>query len=154
MSSYTQQNGIAKQKNRPLVDIVRTLLLNSNMQVRPWGHVVLTTCHLINMMYSFTLSNQAMYSILFSKKSLFHVTLRVLGCTYFVHDLTSGLDKFSARASKTSFLDTPNCSKDTNVYSPIRTPYYTFVDVTFFENTPFFSPSSTSLHMMCYHLPS
>jgi len=65
----------------------------------------------------------------------------VFGCTCFVHDLSPGLDKLSARAIKCVFLGYSHLQNGYKCYSPSTRRYYMSVDVTFFEDTPFFSPS-------------
>ena len=62
-----QQNGIAKRKNRHLVEIARTLLLDANDPVHHWGDAVLTACFLINRMPSSFLDNKTPHSIIFPK---------------------------------------------------------------------------------------
>lgn len=53
-----QQNGIAKRKNRHLVEIARSLMLNTNVPIHHWGDAVLTVCFLINMMPYSSLNNK------------------------------------------------------------------------------------------------
>jgi len=91
-----QQNRVAKNKNRHLIETTRTLLLHSNVPSRFWGDVVLTACYLINHMPSI-LSNQVPHLILFSNTPLHLLPPRVFGSTCFVHDLSFGLDKLSTR---------------------------------------------------------
>ena len=99
-----QQNGIAERKNRHLLETARSLMLNSNVPTHHWGDAVLTACFLINRMPSSSLENQIPHSIIFPHDPLFHVSPRVFGCTCFVHDLSPGLDKLSAKAIKCVFL--------------------------------------------------
>ncbi|RDX85859.1 putative helicase CHR10, partial [Mucuna pruriens] len=99
-----QQNGIAERKNRHLVETAYTLLLSANVPTNHWDEVVLTVCFLINRMPSASLENQIPHSILFSKDKMYHVPPRVFGCVCFVHDVSPGRDKLSARAIKCVFL--------------------------------------------------
>ena len=130
-----QQNGIAERKNRHLLEIARSLMLNSNVPTHHWGDAVVTTCFLINMMTSSSLENQIPHSIIFPRDPLFHVSPRVFGCTCFVHDLSPGLDKFSARAIKCVFLGYSRLQKVYKCYSPTTRRYYMSADVTFFLRT-------------------
>ena len=104
-----------------------------------------TACFLINRMPSSSLENQIPHSIIFHHDHLFHVPPKVFDCTCFVHDLSLGLDKLSARAIKCVFLGYSRLQKGYKCYSPSTRRYYMFADVTFFEDTPFFSPSMDHL---------
>ena len=99
-----QQNGVAKGKNCHLVETACTLILHYNVPHHFWGDALLTACYLISRMPSSVLGNQVPYSILYPKEPLYIVPLRVLGCTCYVHDLTPGKDKFSAKSLKCLFL--------------------------------------------------
>jgi len=76
--------------------------------------------------------NQIPHSIIFPHDPLFHVSPRVFGCTCFVHDLSPGLDKLSAKAIKCVFLGYSRLKKDYKCYSPTTRRYYISADVTFF----------------------
>ena len=92
-----QQNGVTERKNRHLVETARTILLHSNVPFRFWGDVVLTTCYLINSMPSSVLHDQIPHFLLFPDQPLYFLPPRVFGCTCFVHILTPGQDKLSAK---------------------------------------------------------
>ena len=103
--AYTpQQNGVAERKNRHLVETARTLLLNYKVPQRFWGDAILAACYLINRMASSVLHDQIPHSILFPNQSLFCLPPCVFGCVCFVHILTPGQDKLSAKATKCVFL--------------------------------------------------
>ena len=68
------------------------------------------------------------------------VSLAVL---YFVHTLTPGQDKLSAKATKCIFLGYSRLQKGYRSYSPDTHHYLLSVDVTFFEDSPFFSSSES-----------
>jgi len=137
-----QENGIAERKNRHLVETARTLLLHANVPVRHWGEEILTACFLINRIPSSSINNKVPHSILFLKEPLFHIHPRVFGSTCFVHDLSPGLDKLSPRAIKCVFLGYSSLQKGHRCYSLVNNRYYVSADVTFFEEKPYFLPSS------------
>ncbi|RVX02348.1 Retrovirus-related Pol polyprotein from transposon RE1 [Vitis vinifera] len=103
-----QQNGVAERKNRHLVETARTLLLHSHVPFRFWGDAILTACYLINRMPSSVLHDQIPHSLLFPDQPPYFLPPRVFGCTCFVHILTPGQDKLSAKAMKCLFLDIPD----------------------------------------------
>nr|CAN79672.1 hypothetical protein VITISV_012210 [Vitis vinifera] len=99
-----QQNWVAERKNRHLVETTHTILLHSNVPFRFWGDAVLTACYLINCMPSSVLHDQIPHFLLFPDQPLYFFPPRVFGCTCFVHILTPGQDKLSAKAMKCLFL--------------------------------------------------
>ena len=139
-----QQNGVAERKHRHLVDTTRTLLINANAPLKFWGDAVLTACYLINRMPSSVLGNQIPHSLLFPNEPLYTIPPRVFGSTCFVHDLTPGSDKLSARAIKCIFLGYSRVQKGYRCYSPSTHRFYVSADVTVLEDTPFFDTSATS----------
>ena len=102
-----QQNGVAERKNRHLIETARTLLLHYHVPFRFWGDAVLTACYLINRMPSSVLHAQIPHSLLFPDQPLYFLPPRVFGCTCFVHILTPGKDKLSAKATKCIFKLVP-----------------------------------------------
>ncbi|RVX08781.1 Retrovirus-related Pol polyprotein from transposon TNT 1-94 [Vitis vinifera] len=140
-----QQNGVAERKNRHLVETARTLLLHSHVPFRFWGDAVLTACYLINRMPSSVLHDQIPHSLLFPDQPLYFLPPRVFSCTCFVHILTPGQDKLSAKAMKCLFLGYSRLQKGYRCYSLETHRYFISADVTFFEVSPFFSTTSESL---------
>ena len=138
-----QQNGVAECKNRHLIETACTLLLHYHVPFRLWGDDVLTACYLINRMPSSVLHAQIPHSLLFPDQPLYFLPPRVFGCTCFVHILTPGQDKLSAKATKCIFLGYSLLHKGYRCYSPQTHRYFLSADVTFFEDSPFFSSSES-----------
>ena len=90
-------------------------------------------------MPSSVLHAQIPHSLLFPDQQLYFLPPRVVGCTCFVHILTPGQDKFSAKATKCIFLGYSRLQKGYRCYSPQTHRYFLSADVTFFEDSPFFS---------------
>ncbi|RVW76332.1 Retrovirus-related Pol polyprotein from transposon RE2 [Vitis vinifera] len=123
-----QQNGVAERKNRHLVETARTLLLHSHVPFRFWGDAVLTACYLINRMPSSVLHDQIPHSLLFPDQPLYFLPPRVFGCTCFVHILTPGQDKLSAKAMKCLFLGYSRLQKGYRCYSLETHRYFISAD--------------------------
>nr|CAN79281.1 hypothetical protein VITISV_034553 [Vitis vinifera] len=140
-----QQNGVAECKNRHLVETVGTILLHSNVSFCFWGDAVLTACYLTNRMPSSVLHDQIPHSLLFPDQPLYFLPPRVFGCTCFIHILTPEQDKLSAKAMKCLFLGYSRLQKGYRCYSLETHRYFISADVTFFEDSPFFSTTSESL---------
>ena len=145
-SSYAhtpQQNGVAERKKRHLIERARTLLLYYLVPFLFWGNVFLTACYLINRMPSFVLHDQIVHELLFPDQSLYFLPPRVFDYTCFVHILTQGQDKLSAKAMKCIFLGYSRRQKGYHCYSSQTHRYFLSADVTFFEDSPFFSSSES-----------
>ncbi|RVW15399.1 Retrovirus-related Pol polyprotein from transposon TNT 1-94 [Vitis vinifera] len=95
-----QQNGVAERKNRHLVETARTILLHSNIPL-----------------------------LLFPDQPLYFLPPRVFGCTCFVHILTPGQDKLSAKAMKCLFLGYSRLQKGYRCYSLETHRYFISADV-------------------------
>ncbi|RVW32668.1 hypothetical protein CK203_076525 [Vitis vinifera] len=91
------------------------------------------------------LHDQIPHSLLFPDQPLYFLPPRVFGCTCFVHILTPGQDKLSAKAMKCLFLGYSRLQKGYRCYSLETHRYFISADVTFFEDSPFFSTTSESL---------
>ena len=117
--AYTpQQNGVAERNNRHLIETTRTLVLHYHVHFCFWGDVVLTVCYLINRMPSSVLNDQIPHSFILLDRPLYFLSPRVFGCSCFVHILTPGQDKFSAKATKCIFLGYSRHHKGYRCYSP------------------------------------
>ena len=148
-----QQNGVAKHKNRHLIETARTLLLHMHVPLQYWSDAVLTTCHLINRMPSSILNDQIPHSILFPRVNLYSLPPRIFGSTCFVHHLAPSCDKLSTRSVKCVFLGYSRLQKGYRCYSPQLTRYFVSADVTFFESSPYFPSSSEVPKSMSVGLP-
>ena len=152
--AYTpQQNGVAERKNHHLVEIAYTLLLHHKVPQRFWGDAILATCYLINRMPSSVLHDQIPHSIIFSNQPLFYLPPCVFGCICFVHILTPGQDKLSAKATKCVFLDYSRLQRGYRCYSTDTNRYFISADVTFFEGFSFFSSEEHPHVLDVLHVP-
>ena len=80
--AYTpQQNGVAKRKNRHLVETAHTLL-HYKVPQRFGGDVILVVCYLINRTPSSILHVQIPHSVLLPNQPLFCLFSRVFGCLF------------------------------------------------------------------------
>ena len=154
--AYTlQHNGVAERKNRHLVETARTLLLHHKVPQCFWGDVILVTCYLINRMSSSVLHDQIPHSVLLPNQPLSCLPPRsVFDCVCFVYILTPGQDKHSAKATKCVFLGYSRLQRGYRCYSPNIHRYLIFANVTFFEDSYFFSsaPRPPVLDVLSIHL--
>ena len=90
-------------------------------------------------MPSYVLHDQIPHSVLLPNQPLFCLHHRVFGCVCFVHILTPGQDKLFAKATKCVFLGYFTLQRGYCCYSPDTNRYFISADVTFFEDSSFFS---------------
>ena len=93
-------------------------------------------------MSSSVLHDQIPHSILLPTQPLFYLPPRVFGCVCFVHILTLGQDKLSVKVTKCVFLGYSRLQRGYCCYSPDTNRYFISADVTFFENSSFFSSAA------------
>lgn len=84
-----QQNGIAKRKNRHLLETARTLMFSSSVPTSFWGEAVLTTAYLINRLPTKILNFKTPLNTLITSyplltRMLNSLSPKIFGCTAFV----------------------------------------------------------------------
>jgi hypothetical protein len=150
---YTpQQNGVAERKNRHLLDVVRTLLIDSSVPTRFWVEALSTAVHLINRLPSQVLNFASPYSILFGVIPEYD-SLHVFGCVCFVHLPFTERNKLSAQAARCAFLGYSNSHKGFVCYDANAHKIRISRNVIFFENQNFF-PSCPSTEFTPIQLPT
>ena len=90
-------------------------------------------------MSSSLLHDQIPHSVLLPNQPLFCLPPRIFGCVCFVYILTLGQDKLSVKATKYVFFGYSRLQRGYRCYSPNINRYFISVDVTFFEDSSFFS---------------
>ncbi|RVW63346.1 Retrovirus-related Pol polyprotein from transposon TNT 1-94 [Vitis vinifera] len=136
-----QQNGVAEQKNKHLLEVSRSIMFTSNVPKHFWGEVVLTTAYLINKRPSRTLNYQSLCQVLQSYPNsglISSIPVKVFGCTTFVHIHSQHRSKPDPKAVKCLFLGYSPSQKGYKGYSPTQWKIYVSMDVTFFEIQPFY----------------
>ena len=140
----SQQNGVAKRKHRQLLDMTRTLLIEMHVQSYLWFDALMTATYLHNRLPSAPLGGAILLHCLQPTSSLFSLPPRVFGCVAFVQDHSPSLSKLAPRALKGVFVGYSRTQKGYQVYFPDTHRYMISADVTFHEDSPFFSPPSPS----------
>ncbi|RVW36766.1 putative mitochondrial protein [Vitis vinifera] len=105
--------------------------------------ILLNKMGLLNVRIDILLRQLIPHSLLFPDQPLYFLPPRVFCCTCFVHNLTPGQDKLSARATKCIFLGYSRLQKGYCCYLSKTHRYFLSADVTFFEDSPFFSTSES-----------
>lgn len=137
-----QQNGVAERKNRHILEVARSLLFQGNVPTRFWGEAILTATYLINRMPSRVLdfhSPLEKFQGIFPTSHLVsQVPFKLFGCSAFVHIYPQYRGKLDARALKCILLGYSANQKGYKCFSPTTRKFYNTMDVTFFEDIPFY----------------
>ena len=140
-----QQNGVAERKNRHILDMSRSLLFQSNVPKKFWGEAVLTATYLINRLPSRVLKLKSPLDVFLSIYPNCHLVTKIpfklFGCTAFVHVYPQNRGKLDARSTRCIFLGYSTSKKGYKCFCPTTQKFFHSMDVTFFENTPYFSNS-------------
>lgn len=139
---YTPQHNEANErKNRHLLDIVRSLLLELSVLGKFWPEALATVVHLI--FFPPLLSHQSPYYILFNAQRTY-AHLLTFGCVCFVHLPSSEWRKLSAQSAICAFLGYSSHQKGFLCYDCAIRCIRVYRNVIFFENHFFFSNNNDS----------
>ncbi|GMI79954.1 hypothetical protein HRI_001664700 [Hibiscus trionum] len=139
-----QQNGIAERKNRHLLEVTRALMLSNNVPHYLWGEALLTSTYLINRMPSKVLNFQTPRDVFLSffpsfKPMNSNLPLRIFGCTVFVQNFSPTRSKFDPKSLKCVLVGYSSLKKGYKCYHPPSKKFFVTMDLTFFEQEPYFS---------------
>ncbi|CAN1273905.1 Retrovirus-related Pol polyprotein from transposon TNT 1-94 [Linum perenne] len=111
-----QQNGVVERKNRVLLDLSRTMLLDHNTPKRFWAEAVSTACYILNRTLIRKGLDKTPYELLKNKIpsiGYFHH----FGCHCFVLNTKDHLGKFDAKSSESIFIGYSLKSKAFRVFN-------------------------------------
>ena len=141
-----QQNGVAERKNKHLLEVARSLMFTTNVPKYLWGDAILTATFLINRMPTRVLGYKTpleTFQTLYPQNRLItDLPLRIFGCSSFVHVHAHNRGKFDPRAIKCIFLGYSPTKKGYKCFDPKSKKVFVTMDVTFFENQPYFTKNS------------
>ena len=100
---YTpQQNGVAERRNRTLLEMVRSMMVQANLPITFWGDALLTAVYILNRVPSKSVSSTP-YELWNNRKPDLS-NLRPWGCAAFVHDMSHQHGKLGPRGKKSIFI--------------------------------------------------
>nr|GEZ39241.1 retrovirus-related Pol polyprotein from transposon TNT 1-94 [Tanacetum cinerariifolium] len=144
-SLYTsEQNGVAKRKNKTLIKAARTMLNRSVLSKHFWTEVVKIACYTQNRSIIVKRHDKTPYEIFrerISNISYFHV----FGYHVFIHNHTDHLGKFDAKADDGYFLGYSSASKAFSVYNTRRQQIEETYHVTFDKSMEAIKFTNTSI---------
>ncbi|GJU08317.1 retrovirus-related pol polyprotein from transposon TNT 1-94 [Tanacetum coccineum] len=98
-----QQNGVAKRRNRTLIEAARTMLADAKLPVTFWAEAVNTACYVQNRVLVIKPHNKTPYE-LFNERSPAIGFLRPFGCHVMILNTLDHLGKFDAKGDEGFFV--------------------------------------------------
>ncbi|CAL8994313.1 unnamed protein product [Prunus brigantina] len=141
-----QQNGVSERKNRQLLEVARSLMLDMSVPHHLWGHAVLSAAYLINRTPSRVLDFKTPHDVFgdhVSPVSVSKLPPKVFGCVAYVHVYSHQRSKLDPCALRCVFIGYSSTQKGYKCYHPPTQKVHVTLDVTFHEEVPYYvSPSS------------
>jgi hypothetical protein len=128
-----QQNGMAERKNRHLLDVTHTLLLQASVPSRFWVEALSTAVFLINRLPSSVIEFDSPFFRLFKTQPDYN-DLHTFGCVCFVHLPPFERHKLGAQSVQCAFLGYSHCHKGFVCYDVSNRRFRISRNVTFFED--------------------
>ncbi|GJX04524.1 ribonuclease H-like domain-containing protein [Tanacetum coccineum] len=98
-----QQNGVAKRKNRTLIEAAKTMLADSKLPTTFWAEAVNTACYVQNRVLVIKPHNKTPYELLLGRKPALSF-MRPFGCPVTILNTLDHLGKFDGKADRDSLL--------------------------------------------------
>ncbi|GJY05210.1 putative ribonuclease H-like domain-containing protein [Tanacetum coccineum] len=122
-----QQNGVAKRRNRTLIEAARTMLADSKLPTTFWAEAVSTACYVQNRVLVVKPHNKTPFELFRGLKPALNL-MRPFGCHVIILSTLDNLGKFDGKSDEvaactisnefvdTSYFDSP--SKDVGIGEP------------------------------------
>ncbi|GKB58005.1 putative ribonuclease H-like domain-containing protein [Tanacetum coccineum] len=98
-----QQNGVAKRKNRTLIEATRTMLADSKLPITFWAEAVNTVCYVQNRVLVTKPYNKTPYELFLGRKPALGF-MRPFGCHVIILNTIDHLGKFDGKADEGFFV--------------------------------------------------
>ncbi|GKD41794.1 retrovirus-related pol polyprotein from transposon TNT 1-94, partial [Tanacetum coccineum] len=134
-----EQNGVAKKRNRTLIEAARTMLNSAKLPKQFWGEAVNTACYTQNISIIVKRHGKTSYDV-FRGRSPDISYFYVFRCLVHIHNHRDHLGKFDEKADDGFFLGYSPVAKAFRVFKIIRQEMEETVHVTF--NDEFLEPRS------------
>ncbi|GKC49329.1 putative ribonuclease H-like domain-containing protein, partial [Tanacetum coccineum] len=111
-----QQNGVAKRKNRTLIEAARTMLADSKLPTTFWAEVVNTACYVQNRVLVIKPHNKTPYELFLGRKHALSF-MRPFGCLVTILNTIDHLGKFDRKADEGFFVGYSTNNKAFRVFN-------------------------------------
>ncbi|GJU06075.1 putative ribonuclease H-like domain-containing protein [Tanacetum coccineum] len=143
-----QQNGVAKRKNRTLIEAARTMLADSKLPTTFWAEAVNTACYVQNRVLVTKPHNKTPYELFLGRKPALGF-MRPFGCLVTIINTIDHLGKFNGKADEGFFVGYSINSKAYRVFNSRTRIFEEKLHVQFSENTPNIAGSTNACDDAC-----
>nr|GEW02805.1 ribonuclease H-like domain-containing protein [Tanacetum cinerariifolium] len=130
-----QQNGVAKRKNRTLIEAARTMLAASLLPIPFWAEAVHTACYVQNKVLMTKPYNKAPYELLLGKTPSIGF-MRPFGCPVTILNTLDPIGKFDGKADEGFLVGYSVNSKAFRVFNSRTRIVQETLHINFLENQP------------------
>ncbi|GJX38807.1 putative ribonuclease H-like domain-containing protein [Tanacetum coccineum] len=130
-----QQNGVAKRKNRTLIEAARTMLADLFLPNTFWAKAVSTACYVLNRVLVTKPHNKTPYELLTGKIPIISY-IRPFGCHVTILNTIDHLGKFAGKSDEGFLVGYSLQSKAFRVYNLETKRVEENLHITFLENKP------------------
>ncbi|KAI5347615.1 hypothetical protein L3X38_000502 [Prunus dulcis] len=135
-----QQNGVSERKNRQLLEIAHSLMLDMYVPHHLWGHVVLSIAYLINHTPRRVLDFKNLHDVFgdhVSSVSVSKLPPKVFGCVAYVHVYSHQQNKLDHCALRCVFIGYSSTHKGHKCNHPPIQKVHVTLEVTFHEEVSY-----------------
>ncbi|GJY34987.1 ribonuclease H-like domain-containing protein [Tanacetum coccineum] len=130
-----QQNGVAKRRNRTLIEAARTMLADSKLPTTFWAEAVNTACYVHNRVFIVKPHNKTPYEV-FRGRTPALSFMRPFGCHVTILNTLDHLDKFDGKSDDGFFVGYSLTSKAFRVNNIRTRKVEENLHIRFLENKP------------------
>nr|GEX90699.1 ribonuclease H-like domain-containing protein [Tanacetum cinerariifolium] len=103
VATTPQQNGVAKRKNRKLIEAARTMLVDSKLPTTFWAEEVNTACYVLNRALVIKPHNKTPYELIHGRPPLINF-MKPFGCHVTILNTRDYLGKFDEKSNEGIFI--------------------------------------------------
>ncbi|GJX08772.1 ribonuclease H-like domain-containing protein [Tanacetum coccineum] len=129
-----QQNGVAQKRNKTLIEVARTMLVDSKLPTTFWAEAVNTACYVLNRVLVIKPHTKTPYEIIRGRTSLIDF-MKPFGCHVTILNTREHLDKFDGKADEGFFVGYSVVNKVMRVFNKRTKIVKETLNVRFLENT-------------------
>ncbi|GJQ95650.1 retrovirus-related pol polyprotein from transposon TNT 1-94 [Tanacetum coccineum] len=135
ISAAGYENGVAKRRNRTLIEAIRTMLVDSKLPTTFWAEAVNTACYVLNRVLVIKPHNKTPYELIRGRTPLIDF-MKPFGCPVTILNTRDHLGKFDGKADEGFFVGYSVVSKAMRVFNKRTRIVEETLNIRFLENTP------------------